>query len=395
MSIFMYEKILTIIFILMTTILLNVLSRAGSTRAFINIIIKFSKISFSYSLLFFDTYSNRLSIDSTLKKHNISTKILNYNNAFTSIPLVLIIFYISLINDIFTKNNISYNPYLFFIDSLWVNFYIFFSIAIIIITMFKLEKIFNNKSTNNNLINFYLFFLPVLTFIFLSGYFLLNNSNEIYILLVLSTAISLFIALFIILKFNLLKPYKIFSLVIESVQDIAKPVLILIATWICIYFMSIINFYNFIFNYFFKYINPSLLPLLFLAISGIIALCLKNSFLSLAISTSLCFPIMLLSSQNYNLYLLSTSTIFAGALFGNHCLVNKSYALLGLFVSILFGILPASFGITSYGLVPLGLFFIVLFSFSKKSSIKPCISPSNTASTLPISYPVRKSLTIR
>lgn len=366
----MSAKVLSIIFIFMTTILLNLISRTNAIKAFINTILKFNNISFLYALLFFDTYSNRLKLNHILKQTNINTKIITHSNAFTAIPLILIIFYINLINDIFLKNNINYNSYLFFINSLRMNFYIFFSIAIIIFTMFRLEKNFSYKFKNYNIINFYLFFLPVVIFTFLSGYFLLNNNSEIHILLVLSTAISLFTALFIILKFNLLKPYQIFALIIESAQEIAKPMFILIAAWICIYFMSIINFYNFMFNYFFKYINPSLLPLLFLAISSIIALFLKNSFLSLALSTTLFFPILLLSSQNYDLYLLATGAIFAGILFINHYSANKNYALLNLFLSIIFGILPASFGITSHTLVLLGLIFITLFYFSKKFRLK-------------------------
>lgn len=238
----------------------------------------------------------------------------------------------------------------------------------------------------------------------LSG--IIGNSNSFKALLWSSLA-GVFVAIILSVSQRLLTLKEATTTLISGFKTMLTAIVILIMAWAIALITKDLHTADYISQILLKtQISVYFVPSLTFVLAALIAFSTGTSWGTMAILYPLILPASWLICQNQGMtddaamliFYNTVSTVLAGSVFGDHCSpisdttilsslasscnhiehvrTQLPYALTVGAVSVLFGTLPATFGIPSYILFPFGLilFYIILKFFGKKIEYDPILN---------------------
>ncbi len=377
-----------IVFSMLIGGMINLITKNGGMKGVVNILSKYAKsplmgqfITWLLGLLiFFDDYANTLVVGNTMRpvtdRLKISREKLAYIVDSTAAPvasLALITTWIgvelSYIQDGINNIGISENAYIVFINSLDSRFYLFFTLAFVLIIIFTkrdygpmltaekkarkfgLGKTLKNsnqdeeiKTSNNIKPRWYNAIIPVLILIFGTiisliiigkktvghdaGLMEIIAASDSFQALLWASIIGTIVAIAMTISQKLLSLKTTIESLINGFKTMLTALIILVLAWSLALITKDLHTSEFI-AYSLSYIqlSPFLLPTLTFIFSALIAFSTGSSWGTMAILYPMILPAGWLISTEYGLDYDASMTIFyqvvssilAGAVFGDHC----------------------------------------------------------------------------
>jgi len=377
-----------IVFSMLIGGMINLITKNGGMKGVVNILSKYAKsplmgqfITWLLGLLiFFDDYANTLVVGNTMRpvtdRLKISREKLAYIVDSTAAPvasLALITTWIgvelSYIQDGINNIGISENAYIVFINSLDSRFYLFFTLAFVLIIIFTkrdfgpmltaekkarefgLGKTLKNsnqdeeiKTSNNIKPRWYNAIIPVLILIFGTiisliiigkkavghdaGLMEIIAASDSFQALLWASIIATIVAIAMTISQKILSLKTTIESLINGFKTMLTALIILVLAWSLALITKDLHTSEFI-AYSLSYIqlSPFLLPTLTFIFSALIAFSTGSSWGTMAILYPMILPAGWLISTEYGLDYDASMTIFyqvvssilAGAVFGDHC----------------------------------------------------------------------------
>ena len=377
-----------IVFSMLIGGMINLITKNGGMKGVVNILSKYAKsplmgqfITWLLGLLiFFDDYANTLVVGNTMRpvtdRLKISREKLAYIVDSTAAPvasLALITTWIgvelSYIQDGINNIGISENAYIVFINSLDSRFYLFFTLAFVLIIIFTkrdfgpmltaekkarefgLDKTLKNsnqdeeiKISNNIKPRWYNAIIPVLILIFGTiisliiigkkavghdaGLMEIIAASDSFQALLWASIIATIVAIAMTISQKILSLKTTIESLINGFKTMLTALIILVLAWSLALITKDLHTSEFI-AYSLSYIqlSPFLLPTLTFIFSALIAFSTGSSWGTMAILYPMILPAGWLISTEYGLDYDASMTIFyqvvssilAGAVFGDHC----------------------------------------------------------------------------
>jgi len=377
-----------IVFSMLIGGMINLITKNGGMKGVVNILSKYAKsplmgqfITWLLGLLiFFDDYANTLVVGNTMRpvtdRLKISREKLAYIVDSTAAPvasLALITTWIgvelSYIQDGINNIGITENAYIVFINSLDSRFYLFFTLAFVLIIIFTkrdfgpmltaekkarefgLDKTLKNsnqdeeiKISNNIKPRWYNAIIPVFILIFgtiisliiigkkavghEAGLMEIIAASDSFQALLWASIIATIVAIAMTISQKILSLKTTIESLINGFKTMLTALIILVLAWSLALITKDLHTSEFI-AYSLSYIqlSPFLLPTLTFIFSALIAFSTGSSWGTMAILYPMILPAGWLISTEYGLDYDASMTIFyqvvssilAGAVFGDHC----------------------------------------------------------------------------
>jgi tetracycline resistance efflux pump len=317
------------------------------------------------------------------------------------------------------------NPYIIFLKSIPFNFYCWFTLALLFVSIFRrfnpgsmktfedsipvLEATSADSTEGNQTtkVGLHTVMIPLIVLIlsFLFGFYLLGCSDSLWpvtlqkiatafgsdagpLVLTLSGLFAAFVAVCLYPSHHPNRIFEGLSAFKRGVQSLLGPVLILVSAWMIGSVLSSLGTAEYL-SSFISGTNASvLIPSLIFITGSVISFSTGTSWGTMGILFPLAIPIAAAVCQSMEPQLQETylqiavAAVFSGAVLGDHCspfsdttIVSSiscgvephdhirtqiPFALITAAVAIVFGFLPAGFGVSPFLLLFSGIFFLVL-----------------------------------
>ncbi len=227
---------------------------------------------------------------------------------------------------------------------------------------------------------------------------IIGNSDS-YKSLLWSSLLGVLVAVLLTVSQKILTLKQSIESLIYGFKTMLNAILILVLAWSLALITQKMHTADFMSNILISTnITPFLVPALTFILAGLISFSTGSSWGTMAILYPLILPVSWLISKNYGMNYNESITIFynvvssilAGSVFGDHCSpisdttilsslasscnhiehvrTQLPYALTVAAVSIIFGTIPAAYGVSPYILFPLGtiIMYLIIISFGKR-----------------------------
>lgn len=331
---------------------------------------------------------------------------------------------LSMINEGYQLAGRNVNPYIIFLKSIPFNFYCWFTLALLFVSIFRrfnpgsmktfedsipvleatVDKSIEGNHTTRVGVHTVITPLIVLIFSFLFGFYLLGCSDSLWpvtlqkiaaafgsnagpLVLTLSGLFATFVAIGL---YPSSQPNRILKGLIafrHGVQSLLGPVLILVSAWMIGSVLSALGTAEYLSSLISGTNASVLIPSLIFITGSLISFSTGTSWGTMGILFPLAIPIAAAACQSMEpewqeSYLqIAVASVFSGAVFGDHCspfsdttIVSSiscgvephdhirtqiPFALITAAVAIVFGFLPAGFGVSPFLLLFLGISLLI------------------------------------